>query len=219
MGWRTGCGMKKRLPVVVLLAGVGILWVAFPPFHVRSLKTVRQAQESKRLDVAGFVARLWTEALLPATRTAADAAIVTERLVADPKSVREEYGRTVGLGSSYYLFLRGTGRVVSADEDSIGLSLKGDGDEVQILIERGFVFGNAVRDATGLIEASSYPNAQEFNDVSAALNSIVETHVLPRLQHVAKVGNRIRFAGCAEVGDEEQDQLPLRLVPIEVEPE
>jgi len=84
------------------------------------------------------------------------------------------------------------------------------------VIELGFVFGNAVRDATGLIKASDYPNAQEFNDISAALNSMVETNVLPQLQEMAKVGGRIQFVGCVEVGDEEMDLKPLKVVPIEV---
>ena len=123
----------------------------------------------------------------------------------------------MGVGSSYYLFLRGDGRVVSADENHIGLSLKPDDDEAQVVIELDFVFGNAVRDAMGLIKPSSYANAQEFNDLAAALNNIVETSVLPQLQRIAKVGGRIRFAGCAEVGDEELDLKPLKLVPIKVE--
>jgi len=36
------------------------------------------------------------------------------------------------------------------------------------------------------------------------------------LQQMAKVGSRVRFAGCVEVGDEEQDLKPLKLVPIVV---
>ena len=57
---------------------------------------------------------------------------------------------------------------------------------------------------------------QEFNDISAALNSMVETNVLPRLPQVATVGSRIQFVGCVEVGDEDMDLKPLKLVPIEV---
>lgn len=209
--------MKRVVPALVVLAALaGLCWV-FPPFHVRSLREVREAQANKQFNAADFAAKFWTEKLRPAAEHAADAATVLDRIHSDPKSVREQYGRTVGVSSSYYLFLRGEGLVVSADDDSIGLSLKPDSDEAQIIIELGFVFGNAVRDATGLIRASSYPNAQEFNDISAVLNGIVETNVLPELQKVAKVGSRIQFVGCAEVGDEELDLTPLKLVPIEAE--
>jgi predicted lipoprotein len=204
----------RRQRFFIVLSVVGVLWWAFPPFNVRSLKEVRETRESNKFDPAEFAADFWTEKLLPATEGAMDAAKVLEKTAAEPKTVRERFGRTVGVGSSYFLFLRGSGRVVSADENSIALSLTPDGSEAQIVIELGFVFGNAVRDATGLISPSSYPNAQEFNDISAALNSLVETNVLPRLPQLARVGARIHFAGCVEVADEDLDLKPLKLVPV-----
>lgn len=208
--------MKRVIPLLVVLVALTLLGVVFPPFHVRSLKVVRAAAASKQFNAPEFTAQFWTEQLLPAAGQASDAGAVLDKINTDLKSVRAQFGRTVGVGSSYYLFLRGDARVVSADENSISLSLKPTGDEAQMVIDLGFVFGNAVRDATGLIKASSYPNAQEFNDISAALNSLVETNVLPQLKQVAKVGSRIQFVGCVEVGDEDMDLKPLKLVPIEV---
>jgi predicted lipoprotein len=208
--------MNRLLPTLMVIAVLGVLCAAFPPFQVRSLKAVRAAQAGGEFNAADFAGRFWNGELLPAVAKAADAAAVLDKIAADPKSVRERYGRTVGVGSSYYLFLRGDGRVVSVDGEAVGLSLKPDGTEAQIVVPLGFVFGSAVRDATGLIQASSFPNAQEFNDIAAALNSIVETNVLPQLKRAANVGSRIRFAGCAEVGDEDLDLTPLKLVPIEV---
>ena len=208
--------MKKAIPALVVLAALVVLGLVFPPFHVRSLKAVREAQANQQFNAGEFAAIFWTEKLLPSAEQAADAATVLDKISSDPKSVREQFARTVGVSSSYFLFVRGDGRVVSADENSIGLSLKPEGDEAQVVIELGFVFGNAVRDATGLLKASSYPNAQEFNDISAALNSMVETNVLPQLQKMAKAGGHIQFVGCVEVGDEDTDLKPLKVVPIEV---
>lgn len=211
--------MKKARPLLILIVVLAVLCWVFPPFHIRSLKAVREVAVSKQFNAADFAAKFWEEQLLPAAQHAADAATVVEQINSSPQSVREQFGRTVGMGDSYYLFLRGDGRVVSADEDSIGLSLEPEGDDGQIVIDLGFVFGNAVRDATGLIKASSYPNAQEFNDISAALNTMVETNVLAHLQKIAKVGSRVHFVGCVEVGDEDLDLKPLKLVPIEVKPD
>jgi len=208
--------MKTLRPTLVVLALLGALSWMFPPFHIRSLKAVRAVADDQQFNAAHFASRFWKEHLLPATEQASDAAAVLERITADPPSVREHFGRTVGVSSSYYLFLRGQGRVVNADENSIGLRLTPDGHEAQIVIELGFVFGNAVRDATGLISASNYPNAQDYNDISAALNAIVETNVLPQLPLLAKVGNRIEFAGCVEVEDEEVNLQPFKLVPVRV---
>ena len=209
--------MKRTIPALVGFAALAAWWWAFPPFHIRSLQAVREAQAGAQFKAADFAGTFWSEKLLPAVEQAAEAATVLDKIAADPKSVRTQFGRTVGVGSTYYLFLRGNGRVVSADEHHIGLSLKPDDDEAQVVMELDFVFGNAVRDATGLIKPSSYANAQAFNDLAAALNHLVETNVLPELRRIAQVGGRLRFAGCVEVGDEEMDLKPLKLVPIQVE--
>lgn len=211
--------MKRLLPWLILLILVGGLCLAFPPFRVHSLKAVREAQASQQFNAAAFVDRFWEDKLLPATAKAAELTQVLDILTSSPAKVREQFGRTVGVSSSYFLFLRGSGRVVSAGDDTICLSLQPEGEVAEVVVPLGLVFGNAVRDGTGLLDSSSYPNAQEFNDISAALNRIVETNVLPQLQQMAKVGTRIQFAGCVEVADEETDLKPLKLVPVTVKPE
>jgi len=208
--------MKRAIPVLVVLIALAVLCVVFPPFHVRSLKAVRKAQSNAQFDATEFVGQFWRETLSPATEQAVDVTKVLEAMVTGPEKVREQFGRTVGVSSTYYLFVRGAGRVVAADDDSIGLTIQAEGGTADIVVPLGLVFGNAVRDGTGLLHASSYPNAQEFNDISAVLNSIVETNVLPQLQRVAKLGRRVHFVGCVEVDNEDTDLKPLKLVPIEV---
>lgn len=208
--------MKRLFPwLIAVLVVAGLCW-AFPPFHIRSLKQVKADIVGATFNPTNFVEQFWSGKLLPAADQAADAAKVLAAIAANPEKVGEQFGRTVGISSSYFLFLRGTGRVVSADADSIGLSLQAQGTNVDIAVPLGPVFGNAVRDGTGLLDSSSYPNAQEFNDISAGLNHLVETQVLPELQGIAAIGKRVRFVGCVEVADEDSDLKPLKLVPISV---
>jgi predicted lipoprotein len=211
--------MKRFLPwLIALLLGGALCW-SFPPFHIRSVKQVKAEIAGAQFNPTDFVAQFWIAKLLPAVTQAADATAVLAVIAASPQTVKEQFGRTVGVSSSYFLFLRGAGRVVTADADSIGLSLKPQGNEVDISVPLGLVFGNAVRDGTGLLDSSSYSNAQEFNDISAALNHIVETQVLPEFQRVAKVAAKVQFVGCAEVADEDSDLKPLKLSPISVKVE
>ena len=210
---------NRIIPLLVLVIALIGLCLVFPPFRFHSLKDVREAESGGRFDATDFANRFWAEELLPSGEKAAEASEVIDAIHSAPESVGERFGRTVGVGDSYFLFLRGTGRVVSADEFTVGLSLDSEIDEPQLIVELGFVFGNAVRDATGLISASTYATAQEFNDISAALNGIVETNVMPQLQKIAERGGRIQFLGCAEVNDIDMDLQPLRLVPILVKAE
>jgi predicted lipoprotein len=208
--------MKRILPWLISgLVVAGFCW-AFPPFHIRSSKQVKEQIASTQFNATNFIERFWNDQLLQATDRAADVEKVLAMIAVQPQAAREQFGRSVGISSSYYFFLRGTGRVVSVSDDNIGLSLKAEGDEADVLVPLGLVFGNAVRDGTGLLNSSTFPNAQEFNDIAAGLNNLVETRVLPELQRLAVVGKRVQFVGCVEVADEEQDLNPLKLVPISV---
>ena len=208
--------MKRFLPWFVALVLVAALCWAFPPIHLRSLKAVRALAADAQFNPTNFVEKFWSQKLLPGTAQAADVAKVLAAIAASPAQAREQFGRTVGISSSYCYFLRGSGRVVSVSEDSIGLAVNNAGDVADVSVPLGLVFGNAVRDGTGWLQASEFPNAQEFNAIAAGLNNIVETKVLPEFQRRAAVGQRVQFAGCVEVADEETDLRPLKLVPITV---
>ena len=215
---RGGSANKLSIGLVVLVAGAGFCWL-FPPVRLRSLSKVQAARASARFSPEDFADRFWNERLLKSFDQAADAGKVLAAIASSPQKAREQFGRSVGISSSYYFFLRGSGRVVSVDDAGVGLSLKNEGSAVDVLVPLGLVFGNAVRDGTGLLSSSAFPNAQEFNDISAALNDIVETRVLPELQRTASVGKRVQFVGCVEVADEDQDLKPLKLVPFFVKVE
>ena len=75
---------------------------------------------------------------------------------------------------------------------------------------------NAVRDGPGMLNVNDYPNSQDFNAISEALNRIVEERVQPKLRKQVKIGATIEFVGCAEVNDEANDLRPLKVVPIQV---
>jgi predicted lipoprotein len=199
--------MLSGMVVLAILA-----WV-FPPFHLRSLKAVHAAQAGAQLNVTNVVATFWKDKLLTAAEHATDANKVLDSISLNPQKAREQFGRSVEIGSTYYYFVRGTGCVVTVSEDWVGIALKGV-HSADISIPLGLIFGNALRDGTGLLNASDYPNSQQFNDIAAGLNRLVETEVLAGLQKRVKVGTPVQFAGCAEVADEDQDLKPLKVIPV-----
>jgi predicted lipoprotein len=198
-------------------AGTAVTVYFLPLFHVVSLEQAGQRKADEAFDPADFVDRFWTERLVPATDRAVNATELVEAIERDADSARQRYGRTVGLSSVYYYFVFGTGRVVCIEEAYVGLSLRDDQDEVEVLLARGNIFGNAVRDGTGLLDVNDFSNSQDFNALSSGINRRIEERVLPALRKNAAVGDTIRFAGCAEIVDEGIDLEPLRIVPFVVE--
>jgi predicted lipoprotein len=210
--------MIRRLILPIAAAtGVAVTAWAFPLFHIVPLDKARESKEEANVNAAEFAKRFWNERLTPALSRASDARAVLDAIDGDFRAARGQYGRTVGISNSYFVFIQGAGRIVNADSKGVGLAVRDRGAGPDVVLPVRMVFGNAVRDATGLLDMDRFPNSRDFNDIATALNHIVETRVLPELRDRAVVGRKIRFVGCAEVSPDAKRRKPLKLVPVRVD--
>jgi predicted lipoprotein len=203
----------------IVIAVIACICWLFPLFHIVSFSTAKAEKVAVTFNAAQFAENFWTNRLLPSLDKSVNAATLISAIQSDPSAAKKKFSRSVGLSESYFYFVSGSGRVVAVSDDGISLAVMSGGTNAEISLQSGLVFGDAVRDGTGLLNASSYPNSQDFNDISAALDHIIETRVLPALRQQAKVGAKISFAGCAEVDDESTDLKPLKIVPIQTKAE
>ena len=181
---------------------------AQPSYDERNLALARATVNG--LDAIG----VWRHAAAQATPAGA---LVTA-IQTDPATAKKQYARGLGLGDAYYYFLTGQGRIVAITDDGVQLNLTG-GTNVEVSLQTGLIFGNALRDGCGLLRVSDYPNSQDFNAIAEALNHLAETQVLPTLTNQAKVGMNLSFSGCAEVDDESADLKPLKVIPLLTRPQ
>jgi predicted lipoprotein len=208
----------RRLAVPLSwLAAIVTAWVIFPPFHVRRLASDSGAANAPAATAAAFDARsyaetFWNHKLLAAASQATDLNTVLTALARN-STAAEQYGRRTGLGGKPFYFVRGAGRVSSIDRKGVWLSVD-DPAHARVLLISGPIFGNALRDATGLLDIKNFTSF-DFNALSTELNRLAETKAQPGLQR-AVVGERVRFTGCAE-SEGNGDKLLLKVVPISVE--
>ena len=207
--------MKRTLAIIGALVALAAFSWFFPLFHVVSRAALQTAKEQKEFRAVDYVKDFWTTKLLPALSEAADASTVIAAFHESPDAARTQFGRAAGLGRTSYYFLRGSGAITSVDNKQIVVALD-TSDNAKVALAVGPLFGNTVRDATGLLNGSNFPNSQQFNEISAELNRTIEATVLPPLKERAKVGSVIAFVGCAEVTDPKRDLAPLKIVPLEV---
>ena len=134
-----------------------------------------------------------------------------------PSRPASSLAASVGLGRASLYFVRGSGTIVSVDDKADRRVARGRRKRRRTSrSQTGLLFGNTVRDATGLVDGDDFPNSQHFNEISTELNRMVETTVIPPLKERAKVGDAIEFVGCAEVTNVPRDVTPLKVVPLEV---
>ena len=215
-------GRRQWIIVASIAVAAAVLLYFLPLFHVVPLDIVpldraEQSAAEKSLDPVALVDRFWNERWTSGAARAVDAVELLALLQQDRNSARRTHGRSVGVGGAYYYSVVGTGRVTSVEKDSVRLSLRDGQPQVEVALETGKIFGNAVRDGTGLWNVNDFANSQDFNALSSELNHRIEQQVLPALRTKATVGATVRFVGCAEIMDEETDLHPLRIVPFIVE--
>lgn len=201
---------------VVAAIAVAVFLYFFPLFHVVSLKEVQQQLAAEEFDAAAYVDSFWSGALQDNLHNAVDAADLLAAFEENFEGTAEQFGHRLGLsGHSSYL-VSGQGQVVARDDFSVSIALQEDGPAA-VVIETGPVFGNAIRDGSGLLNVSEFENAQDFNALSAEINLRVEEEVLPVLNDKASVGATVRFVGGVEVSDMAGAPAALVLVPVKVE--
>ncbi len=208
--------MRRAFFSLIGLAIVGGLCWLCPPFRIAPLGQAQQRQLRGAFDAPAVARAFWDQKLLPATARAVPVAELLTALAQDPSGARQRFGRALGLSSTTCFFVHGSGRITAFDKEGIRVVLEDAPDGTSVRLSTGLLFGNTVRDATGLLDVNEFPNSQDFNALSAELNRLVETQVLPALRNHAAVGKRIRFAGCIEL-EEGSAPKTLQVIPVKVE--
>jgi predicted lipoprotein len=193
-----------------LAVGTAVLW-RYPLFDVVPLSQAQERREAPAFDADKVATTFWDGKLQPAASRAVDASDLLPLLARDPAEARKRYGRTFGISTATLFFFKGSGRVAELSPSELIVTFDGTGSKVAL--SKGLVFGNTVRDATGLLDVGAYANSQDFNALSEKLNALVEQRVMPLLQKNATVGETIRFVACAEL---EEGSAPPVLPAIAV---
>ena len=201
---------------IALVILAGICWW-FPLFHVATMKTATAEKAAVTFNATVFAETYWTNQLLASFAKTVKADLLLPAIQADSGAAKIKFARSLGLSASYFYFVSGSGHVVAVSDDEVSLAIMPASTNTEVSLQTGLVFGNALRDGTGLLNTSDYPNSQDFNDISAALNHLVEARVLPKLREQAKVGANMSFVGCAEVDDVTTVLKPLKVIPMQTE--
>jgi predicted lipoprotein len=190
---------RRWVAPAVLGGAFAVLFVFYPPFRVVPLNAPSSTAKAVAFDATAYAATFWNDQLQPAALTeGTDLATLVRDLRADPDAARTAHARTVGIGGRAYYVARGSGRIVGRERSALLVEPEG-APGMRVALRTGPVFGNTVRDASGLLEVNEFPGLTEFNALAAALNSLVEERVLPALAADLPEGATIAFTGAVEV--------------------
>ena len=204
--------MQKKVIKYTLLI-LALFFLVYNSIYFRKLDEVKLASSSKTFDARVYATDFYTEHLIPHTDSAIDISQLISLLTTDPGNAFKTYSHALDIGNIRYFLIQGEGTISAVEEDAITLTLKNNSIKSKIKLATEFVYGNAIRDASGLINLNDFSNTADLNAVSEEINKIVRSEVLPSFKTNAKPGNEIKFSGAIEL-----NQMHLSLDSIEIVP-
>jgi len=226
----------KRKHLASILGVASFALVVGPSLEFRRLDEKRAEERAARFSPADYAWDLWDHRL-PAALSHARAADELIRLFNRDMKAAIAQGRTLGQSRVHAYLLGGQGQIVAVEKDGLLVSVlpEDPGPEIR-LCTGSFISGNAIRDASGLVDVSGFSDTMKFNRISAEINRIVVQEVIaPVLERTPEAGMRVRFVGAAEVAEDATEKTPfggrerpeesnspwhlLRVMPIRLEVE
>ena|SRR5438045_32307 len=193
-----------------------IVVIAFNSVYFKKLDEVKASKAAKEFNAAQYVQNFWNSKLMPNLNKAIELNHLIAMLATDTAKTFDTYSHALGIGNLRYFLVKGKGRIISVNEDDIAVSLKTDKGSQAVTIATEYIFGNAVRDATGLIDINEFSNTMDFNNVSAELNKIIREKVLPPFKSAVKIGNSVEFTGAIELNKEHLNLSHIEVIPVKV---
>lgn len=203
--------MKKGIKYSIVIAIVGI--VIYSSVYFRPLDQKLAEGKEITFDAKSFVNGIWENELFAAYDSAPDLSDILDQLKSDPELTFELESKSLGIGNIGYFKVKGEGMVLSVNENNVMLLV---GDQT-IELETEFIFGNAVRDASGLIQVNDYDKTSDFNLISETINDKIRSEVIPGFRAKVKKGNSVRFQGAIELNKAHLDLNQPEVIPVSIQ--
>jgi len=191
-----------------------MVFVAYHSIYFQKLDAVKASKGANVFQASQYAQTFWTLKLIPNLNNAIDIVYLNSQLSTDPAKTFSAYSHALGIGNLRYFLVKGKGLITSINEDDI--DVLPDSSKQSIKIATEYIFGNAVRDATGLININEFNNTMDFNNVSAEINKIIRERILPSFKSKARKENRVEFVGAIELNKEHLDLSHIEVIPVQI---
>jgi len=201
----------KYIILIVIMATV-----AYNSVYFKKLDEVKASRSAKQFNAAAYAQTFWTAQLIPNLDKAIDITQLTTMLSTNASKTFDTYSHALGIGNLRYFLVKGEGTIASVNEDDVSILLQPDTSRQILTLATEYIFGNAIRDATGLVNVNDFTNTMDFNNVSAELNKIIRERVLPPFKQQAKKGDKVEFTGAIELNKEHLDISKIEVMPVAI---
>jgi predicted lipoprotein len=197
--------MKKGIFIIILLI------LGYNSVYLKKLSEVRNQKQSS-FDFNAFADSLYYQGILK-SNSAVELSQLLTAVRANQDSAFKAYGNRLGIGNSAYFMIKGEGKVI--EKSSSGLKVATENNTI-LTIDTKYIFGNAIRDASGLVKLTDFKTNADFNKLSEALNTVIREKAIPEDLKNINIGDKITVSGATKLTKTQDKSQALSIMPIKI---
>lgn len=209
--------MAKRTNTNKILFRVGLLIVMavllYNSVYFESLDSRKMAQKEGGMEPSKFADDFFENKL--ETIPTYKAETLMESLRSDFEATLSSKGRQLGISNNYYFMIDSKAVVKRIETENVVVNLLSRESD-SLYIATDFIFGNAIREASGLVSIGDYQNTMDFNNISVAINDHVRSNIVKPFAEKIKLGDTLFFKGAVKVNSKEKQSSMLRVIPVKL---
>jgi len=197
-----------------------IVFLLYNSIYFENLEKVKEQHRRQAFSAAEYARDFWDSQLFSVLDKAVEVKELIELFNTNMAEAIGKYGKAPGVSRVYAYLLKGEGKILTTGEGCLEVSVREPQTNPDVSIATGlYIPGNAVRDASGLIDVSKFSDTMKFNEISGEINKIVVKEVIrPFLDKDPRMGKTVRFFGATQVAqDATEEYLFGQLVSDSVE--
>ncbi len=192
---------------IVLIILIAIL--AFNSVYFEKLSELADSETSE-FNFGAYADSLYNQGILK-NDEAVNLEVLLNELKTDKDLAFKNYGNRLGIGSSAFFMTKIEGEVIAKTE--LGLKVRTPSKQV-VEVDTKFIFGNAIRDASQLVQLTDFKTNAEFNALSEALNQIIREKEIPVQLEKINQGDHVSVTGALKLS--KNQELPIQLLPVKI---
>jgi predicted lipoprotein len=196
------------------LIAATLLLVGYNSIEIKPLDEVKKA--GQKFDATTYAHQYLTIILPSAYSKAIEVSELVSILALNKIKTFDDLSHAISIGNIRHFLVTGEGIVSKINEDDVVLLVKNAGKTVTINLATEFIYGSSIRDAAGLFDNKKFTNSADMNNVSAEINKIIRTEIIPPFKQKVKIGAIVRFIGALEMNQEHPQFDNLEILPIEL---
>ncbi len=206
--------MNKYIKYGLLVAVIALL--GYKSLYFEKLST-RKTNTVAEFDAVGFSKKLWDDKMPAKMDSAVQLTALMDAITKDGEAAINKYTNALSIGNYRYALVKLEATVMEVKEDEVLLSVKHNDSLLTVNLATEFIYGNAIRDASELVQVKDFPNTNDLNSVSEEFNKIIRTSVLSAFKTTVKKGDNVNAIAAVELNKEHLHWQGIELLPVRLQ--